>query len=702
MKTLKLFLLAVAALGGVQSTFGQGTAFVYHGRLNDGTNPANGVYDLTFMLFDAGTAGNAVAAPLTNSAIGLTNGLFTSTLDFGASFPGAERWLEIGVRTNGANSFTIVQPRQQITPVPYAITASNISGTLPVSQLSGRLSSAQLGGSYSGPVAFSNPSNSFAGDGSGLTNVNAATLQGFTAKSFWKTTGNSGTSPTNGNFLGTTDNNPFELWVNNRRGFRLYPLSTNSVDVIGGYCCNSTGTGAVWAAAATIAGGGANSGQINLDGASLNFSELPNLAFADFATVGGGVGNQIGAEFQLPYAALQSKASTISGGWSNRIQTVSQNTSVAIGATIAGGIQNEMWNSDGIAAYGNTISGGANNKMWRYATYATIGGGKGNLVTYSSPFATIGGGASNSVDTSYGGTIAGGVQNYMSYPAWGGTIGGGANNSIAGFDVESVYATIAGGYSNSVQGGWQYATVSGGYLNRILMNPGSRLLSSATIAGGDDNTIQANAAGASISGGSFNTASGPYATVPGGSNNVAAANAFAAGSNAKAVNTGAFVWADYSTNSFSSISTNEFAARATGGVRFVTAVDGSGNPTAGAMLAPGATSWATISDRNAKKDFAPVDGESVLDKLSAVPVEQWHYKWEADDSTPHMGPMAQDFKHAFYPGRDDKSITTLEFDGVELAAIQGLNEKLKEKDARITELEQRLDRMEKVLSALGK
>jgi hypothetical protein len=234
------------------------------------------------------------------------------------------------------------------------------------------------------------------------------------------------------------------------------------------------------------------------------------------------------------------------------------------------------------------------------------------------------------------------------------------------------------------------------------MNPGSRLLSSATIAGGDDNTIQANAAGASISGGSFNTASGPYATVPGGSNNVAAANAFAAGSNAKAVNTGAFVWADYSTNSFSSISTNEFAARATGGVRFVTAVDGSGNPTAGAMLAPGATSWATISDRNAKKDFAPVNGESVLDKLSAVPVEQWHYKWEADDSTPHMGPMAQDFKHAFYPGRDDKSITTLEFDGVELAAIQGLNEKLKEKDARITELEQRLDRMEKVLSALGK
>ena len=68
--------------------------------------------------------------------------------------------------------------------------------------------------------------------------------------------------------------------------------------------------------------------------------------------------------------------------------------------------------------------------------------------------------------------------------------------------------------------------------------------------------------------------------------------------------------------------------------------------------------------------------------------------------------MAQDFKHAFYPGRDDKSISTLEFDGVELAAIEGLKEKLKEeakaKDARIGDLEQRLERLEKLISAAGK
>ena len=78
--------------------------------------------------------------------------------------------------------------------------------------------------------------------------------------------------------------------------------------------------------------------------------------------------------------------------------------------------------------------------------------------------------------------------------------------------------------------------------------------------------------------------------------------------------------------------------------------------------------------------------------------------------------MAQDFKAAFYPGRDDKSITTLEADGVALAAIQGLNEKVEsgnrkaetqmealkaEKDARIRELEARLEKLERLMEAKG-
>ena len=71
--------------------------------------------------------------------------------------------------------------------------------------------------------------------------------------------------------------------------------------------------------------------------------------------------------------------------------------------------------------------------------------------------------------------------------------------------------------------------------------------------------------------------------------------------------------------------------------------------------------------------------------------------------------MAQDFKAAFYPGTDDKSITTLEFDGVELAAIQGLNQKLEARsqnaevrmqtlETENAELKQRLEKLEQLLA----
>jgi hypothetical protein len=105
-------------------------------------------------------------------------------------------------------------------------------------------------------------------------------------------------------------------------------------------------------------------------------------------------------------------------------------------------------------------------------------------------------------------------------------------------------------------------------------------------------------------------------------------------------------------------------------------------------------------DRNAKRNFAPVSGAEILAKIAALDVSRWNYKWEDDKSVPHIGPVAQDFKGAFYPGRDDKSITTLEFDGVELAAIKALvteNDQLKKKNAA---LEEKFAQIESRLSAL--
>ena len=102
----------------------QGTAFTYQGQLQNNGSPASGTYNLTFSLFNSNVSGAPVAGPVTNNGVIISNGLFTVLVDFGPGvFIGATNWLEIAVETNGANTFTTLTPRQQITPTPYAITA---------------------------------------------------------------------------------------------------------------------------------------------------------------------------------------------------------------------------------------------------------------------------------------------------------------------------------------------------------------------------------------------------------------------------------------------------------------------------------------------------------------------------------------------------------------------------------------------------
>jgi hypothetical protein len=190
-----------------------------------------------------------------------------------------------------------------------------------------------------------------------------------------------------------------------------------------------------------------------------------------------------------------------------------------------------------------------------------------------------------------------------------------------------------------------------------------------------------------------------FGTIPGGYYNQATNYAFAAGFHAKAIHTGAFVWGDFNASDVASTAPNSVTMRAEGGYRFFSSSDTTA-PAPGVQLAAGASSWSTISDRAAKKDVAPVDAAALLDKLAHVPVFQWHYQWEETAATPHLGPMAQDFKAAFYPGRDDKSITTLEFDGVALAAIQGLNQKVEEQASQLKAKETQLQEQQKQINAL--
>ena len=110
------------------------------------------------------------------------------------------------------------------------------------------------------------------------------------------------------------------------------------------------------------------------------------------------------------------------------------------------------------------------------------------------------------------------------------------------------------------------------------------------------------------------------------------------------------------------------------------------------------------SDRNAKEDFKPVNAREVLDKVARLPISEWQYKEHADAR--HIGPMAQNFREAFALGHDEKHITSVDADGVALAAIQGLNEKLDEqgrdKDARIKELEKSVGELKNLVEQLAR
>lgn len=534
---------------------------------------------------------------------------------------------------------------------------------------------------------------------------------------YWKLTGNGGTSAGT-NFLGTTDNQPLELHVDGSRALRLEPTPAGP-NVVGGLDANSISAGV---SGATIAGGGT---------VSSSGGAFPNVVTDDYGAVGGGISNQAGdgagTSGDRPYATVAGGfsnwaaelGSTVGGGFNNEasgqsattsggsnnvasgnrsfVGGGSQNTAGSLASTVSGG-QGNLADApyatvgggiDNIANLSSsTVSGGQRNTASDF--HATVGGGEGNAAsadhatvaggegnTASADHATVGGGLDNLANAA-GATVGGGGGNEAIFNN--ATVGGGSNNTADDWNT-----TVGGGNDNTASGQW--ATVGGGLGNSAMSN-------GATIAGGDGNEALGSAS--TVSGGALNTAGGDYAMVPGGRENSAGGYfSFAAGQRAKVASfhDGTFLWADSLNADFNSAAQKEFAARATGGVRFVTAVDSSGNPTAGARLTPGSSSWSTISDRAAKANFAVVDGRAVLEALASIPVESWNWKTQ-DASIRHIGPMAQDFYAAFGVGEDPTRISTVDADGVALAAIQGLYQEVQERDARIADLEARLSVLE--------
>ncbi len=248
------------------------------------------------------------------------------------------------------------------------------------------------------------------------------------------------------------------------------------------------------------------------------------------------------------------------------------------------------------------------------------------------------------------------------------TVGGGRGNlagSEDGATGTALFATVAGGEENTAGG------------------------TDSTVGGGANNLASGH--GATISGGEGNLATSLSATVPGGIFNSAIGNySLAAGRRAKANHAGAFVWADSTDADVTSFGANSFVVRAVGGARFYSNT----SLNAGVVLAAGGGAWSNLSDAGLKENRRPVDGRGVLQKLATIPIDTWNYVSQSP-SIRHIGPTAQDFQAAFGVGEDDRHITTVDSDGVALAAIQALYELVKEKDSRIQALEERLVALEK-------
>ncbi len=434
----------------------------------------------------------------------------------------------------------------------------------------------------------------------------------------------------------------------------------------GGYLNSATGTASAILGGtrntaqgfyATIGGGQANS-------ASGSYATIiggfTNTAVGAYATVLGGRLNVAAANYAIAagYRAKATNRSTFV--WADSQNTDFSTTAInqfLIRAARGVGINTNNPGTNSLAVRGSAFIDGD------VQVTGTINSGTGNIATGT---ASVIGGGVNNTNSGTQSTIAGGNGNAIYFSAVGGAVGGGTANLITN---NATNAAISGGEGNTVGG--NYAFVGAGFDNG------------------------ATGVASVVSGGEANVASGNHATVPGGLNNEASGvGSFAAGVNAKATNDYSFVWGG--APDVDTVSTNpmSYTARAPGGFLLLTST----NAVAGLALPANSSTWASLSDSNAKTDIRPVDYRNILAKVAALPVTEWRYKH--DPRRRYIGPMAQDFHAAFGLGFDDKHISTLDTDGVTLAAIKGLVQEIENQDQVLDEREAQIDRLEDSLRQL--
>jgi Chaperone of endosialidase len=143
-------------------------------------------------------------------------------------------------------------------------------------------------------------------------------------------------------------------------------------------------------------------------------------------------------------------------------------------------------------------------------------------------------------------------------------------------------------------------------------------------------------------------------------------------------------------------------ATAIGSGAFVNASDKVRLGNTAVTVIEGQVAFTASSDKTKKENFQPVDGEAVLGKIRGFELSSWNFIGHDPKEFRHYGPMAQDFFVAF--GHDgvgqigsETTINSGDMAGILMIAVQALEKRtaeLKQKEARIADLESRLDALE--------
>lgn len=482
----------------------------------------------------------------------------------------------------------------------------------------------------------------------------------------WSSTGDTGVNPAI-NFLGTIDAQPLVLRTQNVQSLRIEPSAVlfngvpNTANAIAGSLANSASFGV---RGATISGGGLPTG----DSDPAFVSENPNRVTDSFGTVGGGFANTAGNGDAL--STLDAGLATVAGGWNNT----------------AGGLL-------------STVGGGESNIAT--GTNSFIGGGQGNRAT--APQSSVIGGIGN-MASGTASTVSGGETNCAGgWRSWAGGRSAKVRPAQATAVIgEGCFGVPVSGDGDGDNGSFVWADtsapvdfVSTGANQFLVRSIGGMAINTNAPLAGNALTINGSAALSALGSLSFGSQSRQMLNLWGpatyGIGVQSAAQYFRTDSNA---NLGSFAWFGGGTH-------NDTQFNAGGGAVLALltppSVTSTPNPT-GTLRA---ALFANTSDRAMKTGFSAVDGASMLAKVLALPISEWVYRHAPEQR--HVGPVAQDFRALFGLGSDDKSITTVDADGVALAAIQGLNAKIEAANTRLIAenavLRERIDLIEKRLGA---